>query len=253
MTRRGAGERPEAWWHAWPFGCIERAAVKILALDSALSACSVAVLAEGGVRAVRRQAMARGQAEALLPMVRAALREAGLGFGDLDRLAVTVGPGSFTGLRIGLAAARGLALATGLPLAGITTLEALAAATDPAARLGRTTVALIDSRRGDVFMQAFDAAAAPLSDPASADPAALDAVLPAGPLLLAGDAAPAVLERLRDAGRDAVLAADSDAPDPVAVARLAAARPLSGGPVTALYLRAPDVTLPQAAVLRAPV
>ncbi|MDM7945741.1 MAG: tRNA (adenosine(37)-N6)-threonylcarbamoyltransferase complex dimerization subunit type 1 TsaB [Oceanibaculum nanhaiense] len=229
--------------------------MKILALDSALSACSVAVLADGAVRAVRRQAMARGQAEALLPMVRAALDEAGLGFADLDRLAVTVGPGSFTGLRIGLAAARGLALATGLPLTGITTLEALAAAVDPAARQGRVTVALIDSRRGDVFVQIFGEDAVPLSAPAAADPAALDALLPAGPLLLVGDAAPAALEVLARAGRDVALAADSALPDPVAVARLAAARPLPDGPVTApvtaLYLRAPDVTLPRPPVLRA--
>ena len=225
--------------------------MKILALDSALSACSVAVLANGVVRAVRRQAMARGQAEALLPMVRAALDEAGLGFADLDRLAVTIGPGSFTGLRIGLAAARGLALATGLPLTGITTLEALAAAVDPAARQGRGTVALIDSRRGDVFMQIFGADAVPLSEPAAADPAALDALLPAGPLLLAGDAAPAALDVLARAGRDVALAADSALPDPVAVARLAAERPLPEGPVTALYLRAPDVTLPRPPVLRA--
>ena len=230
--------------------------MKILALDSALSACSVAVLvADGAVRAVRRQAMARGQAEALLPMVRAVLDEAGLDFGDLDRLAVTVGPGSFTGLRIGLAAARGLALATGLPLIGVTTLEALAAATDPALRRDRVTVALIDSRRGDVFVQAFGADAAPLSEPAAADPSALDGLLPAGRLLLAGDAAPAVLEVLARAGRDVVLAPDSAMPDPVAVARLAAARPVPDGPVTApvtaLYLRAPDVTLPRAPVLRA--
>ena len=225
--------------------------MKILALDSALSACSVAVLANGVVRAVRRQAMARGQAEALLPMVRAALDEAGLGFADLDRLAVTIGPGSFTGLRIGLAAARGLALATGLPLTGITTLEALAAAADPAARQGRGTVVLIDSRRGDVFMQIFGADAVPLSEPAAADPAALDALLPAGPLLLAGDAAPAALDVLARAGRDVALAADSALPDPVAVARLAAERPLPEGPVTALYLRAPDVTLPRPPVLRA--
>lgn len=227
--------------------------LKILALDSALSACSVAVLVDGAVSAVRRQPMARGQAEALLPMVRAAMDEARLGFGELDRLAVTVGPGSFTGLRIGLATARGLALATSLPLTGITTLEALAAATDPEERRGRTVAALVDSRRGDVFMQAFDADVAPLSEPAPADPAALDAMLPAGPLLLAGDAAPAALKVLRDAGRDAVLATDSTAPDPVIVARLAAALPRPDGPVTALYLRAPDVSLPRAPVLRAPV
>lgn len=241
MLRRNAGE--------WPGGRIEGIPVNILALDSALSACSVAVLADGAVRAVQRQAMARGQAEALLPMARAALQEAGLAFADLDRLAVTVGPGSFTGLRIGLAAARGLALATGLPLIGITTLEALAAGTDPAARLGRTLVALIDSRRGDVFMQAFDAEVMPLSEPASVDPAVLDAVLPAGPLLLAGDAAPAALDLLLKSGRDAVLAANSESPDPVMVARLAAARARPEGPVTALYLRAPDVTLPRAPVL----
>ena len=100
--------------------------MRLLALDTATSACSAALWQDGTVLARHLQPMARGQSEALLPMVAAVMAEAGLAFADLDLLAVTVGPGTFTGIRIGLAAARGLALATGLPLAGIATTEAVA-------------------------------------------------------------------------------------------------------------------------------
>jgi len=95
----------------------------VLALDAALSACSVAVLFEGEVVAHRRSDMARGQAAALLPMVREAMAEAQFSFESIDLVAVSIGPGHFTGLRIGLAAAQGLALACGVPLAGVTRSE----------------------------------------------------------------------------------------------------------------------------------
>jgi len=100
--------------------------VRILAFDTALGACSAAVWADGLVLARAFEPRSRGHAEALLPMIEAVLAEAGLRLDALDRLAVTVGPGSFAGTRVGLAAARGLALATGLPLVGVTTLEAVA-------------------------------------------------------------------------------------------------------------------------------
>ncbi|MCB2100253.1 MAG: tRNA (adenosine(37)-N6)-threonylcarbamoyltransferase complex dimerization subunit type 1 TsaB, partial [Rhodobacterales bacterium] len=100
----------------------------LLALDSATGACSAAVRAGGALVAHRFQAMARGQAEALMPMAAEVLAEAGLTATDLDGVAVTRGPGAFTGLRIGLSAARGLALAAGVPCLGVTTFQALAEA-----------------------------------------------------------------------------------------------------------------------------
>src|SRR5271169_756924 len=102
--------------------------MKILAADTALGACSVALLDDARVFAHRFEPMERGHAEALAPMVDEAMREAGLAFAELDRLAVTTGPGTFTGQRVGLAFMRGLRVALKKPLAGITTLEAMAAA-----------------------------------------------------------------------------------------------------------------------------
>ena len=99
--------------------------MKVLALDTATASCSVAVMCDGDIRARQFTTMDRGQAEALMPMVEWAMAEARLDFRNLDLVATTVGPGSFTGLRVGLAAARGLALAARLPIVGVTTLEAL--------------------------------------------------------------------------------------------------------------------------------
>ena len=100
----------------------------VLAIDTACSACSAALARDGVVVAARSEAMARGHAEALMPMVQAVMAEARIAWADLELVAVTNGPGSFTGLRTGLAAARGIALAQGIPVAGVTTLEAVAAA-----------------------------------------------------------------------------------------------------------------------------
>jgi tRNA threonylcarbamoyladenosine biosynthesis protein TsaB len=100
----------------------------VLAFDTSAGACSAAVLGgDGTVLARRCEALERGHAERLLPMLRDVLAEAGVEIADLALLAVTIGPGTFTGIRIGLAAARGLALASGLPLVGVTSLEAVAA------------------------------------------------------------------------------------------------------------------------------
>src|SRR5215207_11035135 len=99
----------------------------ILALDTSLEDCAVAIAAGGRVTLVR-ETIGRGHAERLFGMVEAALAEAGLRLADIDRFAVTVGPGSFTGIRVGVAAARGFALATGKPAVGISTLAAHAAA-----------------------------------------------------------------------------------------------------------------------------
>jgi tRNA threonylcarbamoyl adenosine modification protein YeaZ len=131
----------------------------ILAFDTSAARCAAAVVSGGRVLAARDEGTDRGQAERLLPMLEEALAEAGVGWGDLDGIGVCTGPGNFTGVRIAVAAARGLALALGVPAVGVTAFEALA---EPA---GYATVAILD-RRGTVFVQRFRDGE-PLGEPAA--------------------------------------------------------------------------------------
>src|SRR5438105_1650385 len=103
--------------------------MRILAIDTALAACSAAVFdsAQNSVLAGESLPMKRGHAEALMPLIARVMDAAGVEFDELDRVVVTVGPGSFTGLRVGISAARGIALAAGKPARGVTTLAAYAA------------------------------------------------------------------------------------------------------------------------------
>ncbi len=221
----------------------------LLAFDAAGGGCSVAVWRDGAVLTHRQEAMRRGQAERLVPMIQAAMREADLAYEALDAVVVTTGPGGFTGVRIGLATARGLGLALGCPVVGVSSFEAAAAASDPAARRGRTLAVLIDAKRDDLFVQAFDAALEALTAPAALPPAGLHEHLPEGPLLLAGDAVGQARAGLESAGRDLAVAESPAQVDAAVVAALAAARPLPGPdapPPRPLYLRAPDVTPPPA-------
>ncbi len=226
----------------------------VLALDAAGAACSVALWRDGGVRASRMEAMRRGQSERLVPMIQEVLAEAKTGFRDLDAVATTVGPGGFTGVRIGLATARGLALAWRRPLLGFSNFLVLAAAAEPETGGTAAIAALIDAKRRDLYAQAFDAGLAPLGAPVAVLPEALEAHLPEGPLLLVGDGVPQALPALRAAGRDPVLSKAPGLSDAVHLARLAAAAelPPPGAPAPApLYLRPPDVTLPGAGPGRA--
>ncbi|WP_370867808.1 tRNA (adenosine(37)-N6)-threonylcarbamoyltransferase complex dimerization subunit type 1 TsaB [Phenylobacterium sp.] len=207
-----------------------------LGLDSCLDACSAAVLDGEAVRARMSHPMARGHQEAIAPLTQAVMAEAGLTFPDLDRVGVTIGPGSFTGLRVGLAFAKGLGAALAIPVVGVGTLAALA---EPLVE--DLVFAVIDARRGQVYLQAFAQ----------------------GRSLMAADALPIEIAAARVAelsgGRQAVLVGSggalladlmpgvrlvpAPACDPAAVARLASAtsNPPSPRP---LYLRAPDARLP---------
>lgn len=223
--------------------------MNVLALDTATAACSVALLCDGTLRAHRFETMRRGHAEALLPMVETVMAEADLAYAALDLLAVTVGPGTFTGLRVGLAAARGLGLAAGLPIAGVTTLEALAWGVTSATRAGRPLAAVLDARRGELYMQVFDAALAPLTPPLAVAPETAARMVPPGPLLLVGEGADLLAAALGE--RDGVTVAQTPRlPDAASIAALAARRAAAGvlpsEPPRPLYLRASGARLPGA-------
>jgi tRNA threonylcarbamoyladenosine biosynthesis protein TsaB len=225
--------------------------VNLLAFDCAVSGASAAVLRDGGLRAERVHEGARGQAERLVPLLEEALAAAGLGYADLDALAVTVGPGSFTGIRVGLATARGLMLATGLPCAAATTLEVLAAAAGPPAP-GEAVTAAVDSRRGDLFVQAFGADLVPLCDAVGEPPEAAARRLArlGARLVLVGDAAGALAAALAGAGVAASRPDVPEVPRAAALARLCAGRAASRDPPAPVYLRPPDAV--PAAPLRPP-
>jgi tRNA threonylcarbamoyladenosine biosynthesis protein TsaB len=206
----------------------------VLGLDTCLSTCSVAVLDGDAVRAHAAEPMARGHQERLAPMAREVMAQAGMAFGDLDRIGVTVGPGSFTGLRVGVAFAKGLALALDRPAVGIGTLEAMAAEVEG------LVFPAIDARRGQLYLQAFEDSRALMAPDAltAGDASARIAELSLGrPFTLVGSGA-RLLANVSPAAR----VIEAEGADARAVARLAAAR--APGPLKPLYLRAPDAKLP---------
>jgi len=218
----------------------------VLAFDTAQGALSVAVHDDDGALASAFELRTRGHAEELMPAIETVLAEAALGFSDLDALAVTIGPGTFTGLRVGLAAARGLALARRLPLVGITTLEAIAASV--VASDDEVIVASFDAKRGEVYVQAFDAELAPLTEPALVAVAEVGALLPRRKLLLVGTGAALLEEALHGFDRRPANAPAQPRAD--TVARLALKRLAVDGidafrvAPAPLYIRAPDAKLP---------
>src|SRR5260221_2058189 len=129
--------------------------MRVLAIDTALEACSAAVLdTDSGIAASETLAMTRGHAEAVTPLIARVMSAAAIEFADRDRIAVTTGPGSFTGLRVGISAARGIALAAGKPAVGLSTLAGFAApliADDDSTQV----VAAIDARHEQVYLQVF--------------------------------------------------------------------------------------------------
>ncbi|MGQ0664948.1 MAG: tRNA (adenosine(37)-N6)-threonylcarbamoyltransferase complex dimerization subunit type 1 TsaB [Pseudomonadota bacterium] len=221
--------------------------MKILGLDCALSACSVALWADGAVRGREGADLARGQAEALVPMIARVMAATATRFADLDRLAVTIGPGHFTGLRAGLATARGLALAARLPLIGATTLDCVAAGVDAAERAPGRLIVALESKRAELYVQVFEASGAPRGAPLARRPEDLARALDGGPWLIAGDGGPRLAAALAAAGRAVVLSRSPGRPDAAILAALAAERPLPAHPPAPLYLHPPAAKPPTAA------
>lgn len=207
----------------------------ILAVDTALGACSVAVLDGDRTLAHRFEEMTRGHAEALAPMVEDAMRQASLAFAALDCLAVTTGPGTFTGQRVGLAFMRGLRVALQRPLVGVTTLEVMAFATG-AARVA----AIHDAKRDEAYLLLWDDAAVALPPTVMPLEEAVMRIHSFGPCTLCGTGAALAKESL---GADFALT-DIRQPDALFLAKLAMTRPAQDGPPAPLYLRAPDAKLP---------
>jgi tRNA threonylcarbamoyladenosine biosynthesis protein TsaB len=225
--------------------------MRVLAIDTALGACACAVLDtdQGGILGTESLSMTRGHAEALMPLVARVLAMANLSFVEIDRVAVTVGPGSFTGLRVGVSAARGIALASSRPAVGLTTLTAFAAphiATDDRTPL----MAAIDARNNNVFMQLFGSGGRSLMSPRLVTLEDAVRTATAGPARLVGSAANGIAAAWPASQPLPPLVDAQSAPDIAWVARLGAAATADGTALPKpLYLRAPDAQPQDAARL----
>jgi tRNA threonylcarbamoyladenosine biosynthesis protein TsaB len=222
--------------------------LRVLAIDTALEACAVAVLDTDRGLTGRSLPMMRGHAEALMPLVAAVMSTAAVEFSDLDRIAVTVGPGSFTGLRVGVAAARGLALAAGKPAVGLTTLAALAAPFFDADD-AKALLAVIDARHDQVYMQLFGPGGRTLIAPRLAPLRDAVRAAMASPTRIVGNAAKLVDAAWPDHERRPAQIAAVRAPDIAWVARLGAAMTDVSAAVRPLYLREADAQPQQAGIL----
>jgi tRNA threonylcarbamoyladenosine biosynthesis protein TsaB len=212
----------------------------VLALDSAGSACSAALWHDGRILAYRLAEMEHGHAEALIPMVQAVMAEADVSYGDLALIAASTGPGSYTGVRVGLAAARAIASAAGKPLTGVSSFDAIAAACAP----DRPDLVALETRRADLYIQLFAPSGAADSPPAIVTEDELTNLFDAADtVLVAGDAAGRAVDLLTAAGRAARIHPTARHADARVVARLAAERWINDGKTRSaepIYLRPPD-------------
>lgn len=205
----------------------------VLAFDSALAGCTVSVL-NGGEAHVRVLETQREQAAKLMPMIQDVMEEAKVAFADLGLIVTTVGPGSFTGLRISLSTARALGLALNVPVQGMGTFEIMARSAVPEKA---ACLVVLETKRTDFYVQAFDADRQPQGAGACMEEGDLRALIAAHDFILCGDG----LARLGMEGRERVL------PDPEILARAGVARFLENGckaeKPEPVYLRGADVSM----------
>jgi tRNA threonylcarbamoyladenosine biosynthesis protein TsaB len=223
--------------------------MRVLAIDTALEACSAAVLdTSGGITASETAVMTRGHAEALMPLIARVMIRAGIEFGDLDRIAVTTGPGSFTGLRVGISAARGIALAAGKSAIGLSTLAGFAApliADDDSTQV----VAAIDARHDHIYLQVFGVNGRTLVGPRTATVRDAARAAMTAPARIIGSAAKKLAAAWPKGAEPPLLVEQLGAPDIDWIARLGAAAAEAHNPPKPLYLRAPDAQPQNAARL----
>src|SRR5438445_1148498 len=218
----------------------------ILAIDTALDACAAGVLDTnaGKLIAQESQPMKRGHAEALMPLIARVMKESGIAFFSLDRIAVTTGPGSFTGLRVGLSAARGIALAADKPVVGLTTLTAYAAPV-VAGNGEHPIISAIDARHDHVYFQVVGGDGSSLIKPKVAPIAEALEAQRFGQLHLVGNAATILAERWPTDAPPPFKVDPQPAPDIAWVAWLGAAVNPETAPARPYYLRAPDAKPPK--------
>jgi tRNA threonylcarbamoyladenosine biosynthesis protein TsaB len=218
----------------------------ILAIDTALDACAAAVLDTDAAKIIAQesQAMKRGHAEALMPLIARVMKASGVAFTALDRVAVTKGPGSFTGLRVGLSAARGIALAAGKPVVGLTTLTAYAAPF-VGEKSEHPIISAIDARHDHVYFQVVSGDGGSLVKPKVAPISeALEAARFGTPHLV-GNAAKILADRWPSDAPPPFKVDVQPAPDISWVAWLGAAVNPEMAPASPYYLRAPDAKPPK--------
>jgi len=197
------------------------------------------------VAAEKYECLARGHAEAVVPMVASVMADSGLRYDQLDAIAVTIGPGTFTGIRIGLAAARGLALASSRPMVGITTLEAIA---HGAQANKRSVLVLLDARKGQLYAQLFDWTLKPVAPPSVLATQNIRSLKPSGQYIVAGTGVALARPHLLAATvpeDDIIFDTGAGFPRAAIVARIASTRePRPPTTIRPLYLRAPDAVFP---------
>lgn len=222
--------------------------MNILAFDTCFDACSVG--AGRQLRsltpsiAVAYEAMAVGHAERLMPMIEEVMADAGLSFGHLNRIAVTTGPGTFTGTRIAVSAARALSLATGAPVVTLSSLHLMAMNPVVPSGRGRHIAIATDARRDEVYFQKIDRhSLQPVTAPALVNIHNAASALGAGPIVVAGSGAEKLVAHARDQGVDAQAILPNLLPDAFDVLFAAYEFELSGA-VEPLYLRPPDAKPP---------
>ncbi|TXJ12495.1 MAG: tRNA (adenosine(37)-N6)-threonylcarbamoyltransferase complex dimerization subunit type 1 TsaB [Afipia sp.] len=213
----------------------------ILAIDTALDYCAAAVLDAGAQAMIAQETleMKRGHAEALMPLIARVMKVSGRSYLDLDRIAVTTGPGSFTGLRVGISAARGIGLAANKPVVGLTTLSAYVAPL-VAEQQEQPIVAAIDARHDHVYFQAVAGNGAVLMRPAIIPIEDTFAAARFGALRMAGNAARILADRWPSNVSAPALVDPKPGPDIAWVAWLGAATAPDAAPAKPFYLRPPD-------------
>jgi tRNA threonylcarbamoyladenosine biosynthesis protein TsaB len=215
--------------------------LRILAIDTALGACAACIVQAGQPEPLAAEAilMERGHAEALLPLVDRIVSGVEGGFSSLDRVAVTVGPGSYTGIRIGIAAARAIGLAAGIPVVGVATLSAYLAPLMTRESRGLLAAA-IDAKHGQVYLQAVAPGGRTIIAPALMGVREAVRILGSGPVQLVGSGAALVAPECWTQGVDAQISGAPPAPDIAWVARIGALADPAQALPKPLYLRAPD-------------
>ena len=223
--------------------------MRILAIDTALGAASACVLDSARPEPLARETVwiARGHDQSIIPMIDRVVCATEGGRGAIERVAVTVGPGSFTGIRVGISAARAIGLALGVPVVGVSTLAAYAAPIVLDWNEG-VVAAAIDARHDKIYVAAFANGRA-IVTPRIAAPREAVRAMGSGPLRLVGSGAAALAIEAWAMGVSAEVVGDAGAPDIAFVARLGLAADPQAAPARPHYLKAPDVKAPQSAAV----